>query len=114
MLNNISKWKRYSEAKIKNEYKAVLESLYIPNPPEKPHEALTIEYRLVRHNKRKIDSDNAIFALKYLSDVLEKLGFVDNDTNTQFKSFPKEVDETLSETMLDIRVYADAEPWFHD
>ena len=100
------------ESKIRKEYKEVLNAFYLPEPPDDaPFDTLTIEYRIVRHNRRKLDSDNAIFAIKYLSDVLEANGWIADDTNTQFHSFPKVVDTNLPETMLDIRIKSGTSEW---
>jgi len=102
-LNNISSWYRYSKTKIKEEYKDLLKEFYIPNPIQE-YQTLTIEYRIIRHNKINIDKDNVIFALKWISDTLEELGYVRNDNVINFHSYDTVYDKDISETMLEVRI----------
>ncbi len=108
-LNNISTWKR-SETKIKKEYKDLLRDLYIPEPDEM-YESLIIDYRILRHNKRRLDKDNVIFSEKWLSDLLEDMGYVDDDKVNCIRAFPTIVDMSLPETMIEFRLNSGSIEW---
>ena len=109
-LNNISKWYRWSKTKIKDEYKSGLKEYYIPEP-DNVHDSLTIDYRIIRHTNRTVDKDNIIFALKWLADTLEELGYVKNDKVVNFRSFDTIVDIRNPETMFEVRVHTNKEEW---
>jgi hypothetical protein len=108
-LNNIPKWYRYNKTKIKQEYKEFLS--YVIPEPETTYEALTIHYRIVRHNNRRIDKDNVIFALKWLSDYLESIGYIKDDNVVNFVSYDTIVNKNIPETMLEIYVTDQKQEW---
>jgi len=109
-LNNISAWYRYKKTEIKNTYKQLLKEYFIPQPKQK-YKSLTIQYRIIRHNKKNIDKDNVVFALKWIADTLEELGYVDNDNVVNFESFDTIYDTSLPETMLEIRIIDSERIW---
>ena len=109
--NNISKWFRYSQTKIKADYKAILTDLLVPDPI-KQYDSLTIKYRIIRHNNRKIDQDNATFpSLKWFNDVLEKLGYVEDDRTISINSFDTIIDSSQPEPRMQIQCYSGSEEW---
>jgi len=109
-LNNVSRWKR-KQTEIKNEFKQSLREIYLPEPAFISEE-LTIQYRVVRHTKLRFDSqDNAVYALKWLGDVIEEMGYIKDDTNANIQSFPTLVDKSLPETMLQVRLMAGSDSW---
>ena len=109
-LNNVSSWIRWNKTKIKNEYKSDLKEYFIPEP-EKLYDTLIIDYRIIRHNNMKLDKDNLVFALKWLSDTLEELGYVKDDKIINFRSFDTIVDTSLPETMFEVRVKNEIIEW---
>ena len=109
-LNNTSRWIRYSQEKIKNEYKDSLREYIIPEP-ETMYDELTVHYRLIRHNKTRLDKDNVVWAIKWLTDLLETLGYIKDDRVVNFKTFDTIIDEELPETMFEIRVLSGSEKW---
>lgn len=109
-LNNASQWMRFGKTKIKNDYKDTLKEMYIPEP-DAMQDVLTIDYRLVRHNNTRLDKDNIVFALKWLADSLEEMGYVKDDKIIDFKSFETIVDTNNTETMFEIRVHTTKENW---
>jgi len=109
-LNTISKWYRYSKTKIKNDYKTILKELSVPEPTMQ-YDSILIEYRIIRHTKQNIDKDNVVFALKWLSDLLEELGYIKNDNVVNFSSFDTTYDLSAEETMLEIRVINSKNEW---
>lgn len=109
-LNNLPYWYRYSKTQIKEEYKTLLKEFYIPEPT-KQYTSLIIEYRIIRHIRTKIDKDNVVFALKWISDSLEDLGYIKNDTVVNFHSYDTVYDISLPETMLEIRISDNTNIW---
>jgi len=109
-LNNTSQWIRYSQTKIKNEYKQILREFYFPEP-EKEYEKLTIDYRIIRNSRRTLDKDNVVWALKWIADTLEEIGYIKNDQNVNFRSFDTILDKSSSETLLEIRVLEGSDRW---
>lgn len=109
-LNNVSSWIKFAKTKIKNDYKDMLKELVLPEP-ERQYEAIVIEYRIVRHNKSKLDKDNVVFGLKWLADTLQELGYVEDDKVVNFRSFDTIIDTSLEETMFEIRLIDKKEIW---
>ena len=54
---------------------------------------------------------NTNVALKWLSDLLEELGYVKNDNVVNFSSFDTAYDLNAEETMLEIRVIDSKNEW---
>lgn len=109
-LNNVGTWIRWSKTKIKNEYKAELKEYYLPEP-EAMYDELTIDYRLIRHTNMRLDKDNIVFALKWIADTLEELGYIKDDKVVNFRSFDTIYDKSLPETMFQIRVSKGTTSW---
>lgn len=109
-LNNAGSWIRWGKAEIKNNYKFSLKEMYIPEPTS-VYEALTIDYRLLRHSKARLDKDNIVFALKWLADSLEEMGYVNDDKIINFRSFDTEYTPENPETMFEIRVHTNTSKW---
>ncbi len=108
--NTTSKWLRFKKKTIRDNFTTNLINYIIPEPT-KVHDNLNIEYRLVRHNKREIDSDSASYALKWLQDLLETMNYIKNDKDVTLESFPTIIDSSLPETMIDIRVTNKKKEW---
>jgi hypothetical protein len=109
-LNNVSSWIRFGKTKIKNTYKTLLKDYFIPEP-EKQYDALNIQYRIIRDSKRNIDKDNVVFALKWIADTLEELGYVENDKVINFESFDTSINKDASETMIEINILSGKKEW---
>ena len=109
-LNNISKWKRFKGTDIKNQFKQDCYDMYIPEPALQ-YDTLTIKQRIVRHNDRKFDQDNAIFFDKFLFDALEDMGYVKDDKTIQLQTFPSIVKTELTETMMEVQVWSGSQEW---
>ena len=109
-LNNVGSWIRWGKTKIKNDYKEHLKEFFIPEPDEQ-YEVLTIQYRIIRNTNHKLDKDNIIFGLKWLSDLLEELNYIKDDKVVNFQSFDTVVDKSLSETMFEIRIINESQKW---
>jgi len=109
-LNNVTKWIRWNKTEIKNTYKTNLKEMYFPEP-EEIYPELTINYRLIRHNNTRLDKDNIIFALKWIADSLEELGYIKDDKVINFHSFDTIVDTSLPETMFEIQVTTNKLYW---
>lgn len=104
-LNNMSKWFRYSKTKLKNDYKSILLDLYLPEPPEKPYHEVYIHYRVLRHNKIRIDSMNVVpWSDKWLVDTLVEMGWLVDDDKVHHVIEPAEFREGINETLLQIEV----------
>ena len=108
-MNNVLTWKRFYETKIKAKFKQLLIDYYLPEPAT-TYDSLHVKYRIIRHNKRKIDPDSAAFVMKWFIDVLEKLGYVEDDRYVTVSSFPTLV-HPEQETLIEIKVYAGSVKW---
>lgn len=109
-LNNVASWIRYSKTKIKNDYKDDLKEYFLPEP-EKIYDSLTIEYRIVRDSEKTLDKDNIVFALKWLADSLQEIGYIKDDKVVNFKSYDTTVNKALPETMYEVRVMDGSDKW---
>ncbi len=103
LVNNLQYWYRFQKTEVKNNYKTLLKEFFIPNP-EMEYKSLTIEYRILRHNKRKIDSDAIVFAVKWITDSLCEIGYVKDDDTVTHILIPAEYREGLTETQLEITI----------
>lgn len=109
-LNNTSKWISFKQTEIKNTYKNMMVDMYIPEP-ETMYKNITIQYRLIRHNKQKLDKDNIVWALKWIADAMESMGYIADDKDINFHSFDTIIDSSLPETMFEVRVMNDSQKW---
>lgn len=109
-LNNTHRFIKFRKTDIKNLYKSTLKEMYIPEP-EQMYEQLTIDYRLIRHNDTTIDKDAVAWAIKWIADTLEELGYVANDKIINFCSFDTIVDKSLPETMFEMRLMNGSRQW---
>jgi len=110
-LNNISKWHRFHQSKIKNQYKENLQSWYIPTP-EKEYKSMYVEFHLMRHNKRVLDSDNLGFIIKWTLDAIKEtenkelgIKWLKDDDQITYKVVPAKLDKTLLETEIIVKVF---------
>jgi len=108
-MNNVLTWKRFYETKIKAEFKQNLKEYYLPEPA-KTYDSLHVKYRIIRHNKRKIDPDSAAFAMKWFIDVLEDVGYIADDRYVTVCSYPTEI-HADQETFIEIKVIAGSVKW---
>ena len=105
-LNNTPEWYRYKYSKIKNEYKALLAELFIPEPPElAPFKSLKIQYTLLRHTRRKLDADNNAWTFKMHHDILRDLGWLVDDDQISYCVTAAQYQKSLQETMLRVSIY---------
>lgn len=109
-LNNTSRFIKFRLPDIKNVYKTTLKEMYIPEP-ERMYDELTLDYRLIRHNKTTIDKDAVAWALKWIIDTLAELGYVKNDKIVNFRCFDTVIDESLPETMFEMRLMNGSQKW---
>ena len=109
-LNNVSSWIKFAKTQIKNDYKNMLKEYILPEP-EKEYDSILIHYRILRHTKQKLDKDNVVFALKWIADAMEELGYIKDDKVVNFCSFDTVVDTSLPETMLEIRILSGKKDW---
>ena len=105
LTNNIQYWYRFQKTKVKNNYKTMLKEFFLPEPTEL-YKSLTVEYRILRHNKRKIDSDAIAFGVKWITDSLCEIGYVKDDDTVTHVLIPAEYREGLVETQLELTVLA--------
>jgi hypothetical protein len=102
-LNNISKWHRFKASEIKNFYKESISVWQIPDVT-KEYKKLFIEFHLLRHNKRVLDSDNLGFIIKWTIDAIKEKGWVEDDDQITYIVFPAILDRKLNDTSIEIVV----------
>ena len=110
-LNNVTKWFGFAQTEMKEEFKTTLSDWSLPPWEENPYQSAEIEYRILRKNGRKIDSDNLAFSYKWLQDLLvENQYMVDDDSikvtlhPTQLK-VPGEVETSVHVKITLLRRY---------
>lgn len=99
-LNNTHKWKRWSEKKVKDQYKTILIDFYIPDPPSAPFDSLDITYEILRHNRSKVDGDNLSWSYKWFVDTLVKCKWLSDDDQVYYHVVPSVYTEGIAETQL--------------
>ncbi len=102
--NTASKWKRWSEPKIKKKLKDSLGEWTIPKSTEQCDEG-TVICTILRPTKHRIDADSMAPVVKWVVDFLVEQGWFIDDDNIVFIFRPKVVDPSLVETMLEIEVF---------
>ena len=110
-LNNVSKWLRFHQSKIKNTYKQQLKEWYIPTPNTR-YKKLYVEFHLFRHNKRVLDADNLGFIIKWTLDAIKetenpklKITWLEDDDQIRYLVEPAILDRELLETEIKVKVF---------
>ena len=104
-LNNFSRWGRWGKAEIKAEYKQLLRDFFIPEPDGEALDSMTIEFSVLRHNKRKVDVDNLIYNQKFILDLLQEMNWLIDDDQVTVIIIPSSYVKGLSETQFRVRAY---------
>lgn len=113
-INNYSRWKREVSDRTRNGkttpgirtlYKQLLRDFFIPEPEDETFYKITIDYTILRHNKRKIDTDGLIFNHKWLADLLQEMGWISDDDQVTLIIRPYIVDKNLNETQFKVIAY---------
>lgn len=102
-LNNVGKWIRYQSSPIKNTYKDMIKAWHIPTADVK-YKELFIEFRLFRHNKRTLDSDNLGFIIKWTIDAIKELEWIEDDDQITYIVYPAVLDRELKDTEIKVVV----------
>ncbi len=68
-------------------------------------DSFKIEFRLIRHNNRKLDSDAPFFCYKWIIDTLVKQGYAKDDDKVKLVIIPSVVEETAIETSIKVKVF---------
>ena len=105
-LNNASRWVRFGKAEIKAKYKQLLREFFIPEPEGEPLNSITLEFSLLRHNRKKVDVDNLIYNQKFILDLLQDMKWISDDDQVTLVLKPSVYIETLSETQFQLRAYS--------
>lgn len=105
-LNNFSRWGRFGKAKIKEEYKQMLQDFFIPEPGGEALDSMIIEFSILRHNKRKIDVDNLIYNQKFILDLLQDMNWLVDDDQVTIIVVPSVYVNGLSETQFRVKAYS--------
>jgi len=108
-LNNVGKWLRYHKSKISNTYKDNLKDLFIPEASVKLKSAWIV-FKLYRHNKRVLDSDNLGFIIKWTIDAIKEQGWLIDDNQITYTVFPSVLDKELEETQVSVEFFESFDP----
>ena len=103
-LNNYMKIHWATLNKIKKEFKDNIIEWYLSKNPKEQYDYLEIHSQVIRHNKRKLDADNAIFCVKWLADVLTDLNYVEDDCNNGYVLKPTIYSKDI-ETYIKFEIY---------
>ena len=103
LANNMPVWYRYHKTRIKEEFKHSLVEWFIPES-ELLLESFKIEFSLLRHNKRRIDSDAPFFVLKWIIDAIVEQGYAIDDNKVKLVIIPSVVDKAAKETSIRVKV----------
>ena len=102
-LNNLNQINPFELSRIKEDFKRELVEWYIPKK-KNPAPGLLIRAKLLRKGKRKFDAINAAIAVKWIEDVLEEQGWVDDDTTDHIEILPTVGGSDVEETMIEITI----------
>ncbi len=106
-LNNTGRWIKFGITKIKNEYKDILRDFYIPDA-EHTYDTCLITYKILRHNKRKVDADGITpWSGKWFQDSLVDTNHLSDDDKVYYAVAPAEYTENLIETQLEVTVFVE-------
>ena len=108
LANNMPVWYRYHKTRIKEEFKHSLVEWLIPKS-NLLLESLKIEFSLIRHNNRRIDSDAPFFIFKWIIDTIVEQGYAKDDNKVKLVIIPSIVDKAAIETSIKVRVSR----WIH-
>lgn len=111
-LNNVGKWLRFHQSKIKNEYKQNLKDFCITPPPAIKYKKLFITFRIYRNNKRILDSDAIGFIVKWTIDAIKEVGWLVDDDQITYIVFPSILNKDLVESEINVSVFENVDDLF--
>ena len=102
--NNIPHWVRFHKTKIKNTFKSMLCSWYIPSAEQVFNKA-TVTFQVLRDSKRKIDADAfSSSAYKWTIDTLVQQGYLKDDDKVRIILEPAILNASDNETQIHCKV----------
>lgn len=104
LMNNASIWMRYYQTKIKKAFKDNLKDWHLPKS-ELSLDSGTVEFRLYRPTKRRLDADSIAFIGKWFVDTLVEQGYFKDDDQITFMYKPVIVEKDRVETEVKIKIY---------
>lgn len=104
-LNEIPKWHWSSVAKVKQEYKSIISDWYIGSYDGEPLSSMTIVFKIKRHNKKILDSDNIGFIIKWTIDAIKESGWLTDDDQITYLVEPSVLDRDLIESLIEVSCY---------
>jgi len=105
LMNNAPVWMRYYQTKIKKQFKDHLREWHVPESQLALDEG-TVEFRLYRPTKRRLDADSIAFIGKWTVDFLVEQGYFKDDDQVTFVYKPVVVEKERVETEVKVSVYA--------
>jgi hypothetical protein len=104
-LNEVPKWHWNDTAKVKKQYKDVINDWYIGDPDGEPLSSMTVVFKLKRHNGRILDSDNIGFIIKWTIDAIKESGWLIDDDQITYLVIPSVIDRELIESTIEVSCY---------
>jgi len=108
-MNNAASWLRYYKTKISAQYKEMLGDWFIPVCDTEPHRIGTLECRIYRPTKQRLDADSLAYEAKWTADFLVERGWFEDDDQFTSVFRPVIIEKDRVETEIEFTVY-DSEP----
>lgn len=104
LMNNASVWMRYYQAKIKKTMKDDLKAWLVPTS-DLMLDSGTVEFRLYRPTRKRLDADSIAFIGKWFVDLLVEQGYFKDDDQVTFIYKPVIVEKDRVETEIYVKIY---------
>ena len=102
-LNNHTKWAKFAQTKMKQEFKEVISDWSLPPWEDNPFLTAELEFTILRTNKKKFDNINFAYAYKWLEDLLVENNYLLDDDQNKIVLNPTQLDvEGSVETSISV------------
>jgi len=105
LMNNLPLWKRWGETRIKSEFKNTLK-VWALEQSTLNAKVGTLEFQLIRHDRRRQDADSIAFEGKWFADLLVELGYFEDDVGLTFVYRPVVYEPERVQPEVNVKVYS--------
>ncbi len=103
-MNSMPNWYRYSKTQIKKKLLDFLNDWVLPKPQDGSGTEMTIEFTIMRHNKKRIDADSIAMVSKWVCDFIVIKGYLQDDDRTTFIYHPAIYSKDITSTEVECKI----------
>lgn len=104
-INEVAKWHWNMVSKVKTEYKDLIKQWYLEENSGNKYRTMLIVFKLKRHNRRILDSDNLGFIIKWTIDAIKEQQWLTDDDQVYYLVEPAVLNTDLIESSIEVECY---------